>query len=329
MPKVSVLIPFRNTAKYVQDCIDSMQAQTYSDFEVVWVDDHSEDETARIIMQAKDARFQLIQNVGNGIADALNTGLQYCSAPYIGRMDADDLMPANRLALQATWLDSHPNTGLVSGQVALFPNTSENAGYARYVSWINRLQTDAEIRLARFVESPLAHPSVMFRKSLIMKFGSWEQGDFPEDYALWLQWLEAGVVMEKIPELVLHWRDHGARLSRQSLRYREEAFAQVKLPYLLRYLEKVSSGREIWIWGDGRKARKFAGTIAAAGISIQGKIEVDLARCKGNVMYYTQLGEPQGRFVLSAVGNAGASTEIRDFLLAQGWQEGIDFVMCA
>lgn len=329
MPKVSVLIPFRNAAKYVQACIDSIQAQTYSDFEVVWVDDHSEDASATMIVHSNDQRFQIAQNTGEGIADALNTGLALCRAAYIARMDADDLMPANRLFLQAQWLDRHPNTGLVSGQVELFPNTAENAGYVRYVNWINSLQTNVEIHLSRFVESPLAHPSVMFRKSMIKRFGSYARGDFPEDYALWLQWLEDDVVMEKIPEIVLHWRDHGTRLSRQSPQYREEAFEQIKLPYLIRYLAKVSSNRKIWIWGDGRKARKFAGSLSAAGVVIEGKIEVDPIRCKGNVIHYTQLGAPQGRFVLSAVGNAGASEQIRDFLLAQGWQEGVDFVMCA
>lgn len=110
------------------------------------------------------------------------------------------------------------------------------AGYARHVSWTNRLLTHDEISLARVVESPLAHPSVTFRRELVERWGGYREGDFPEDYELWLRWLEAGVRMDKLAESLLVWNDSPTRLSRCDRRYDKEAFYRLKARYPGRWL---------------------------------------------------------------------------------------------
>lgn len=304
----------------------SIQTQTLTDWEVIWMNDHSEDESAAILQSESDPRFRIVQVQGHGIVAALQEGLDLCQFPYIARMDADDTMPPNRLKRQVEYLKSHPATGLVSGQVSLISQLEDGRGYQRYVDWINSLKSPSDIFRYRFVESPLAHPSVMFRADLPVRFGGYREGDFPEDYELWLRWLEAGVQMDKVEDAVLFWRDHPARLSRGEGRYSPVAFQWVRAQYLARWLR--GSGRTgVWYWGDGRVARAQRKWLEKAGIFTQGVVEVNPDRKKAGVIHYSQLGPPEGRFMVSLVGNTGARQEIEAFLIQNGWMPEQDFIL--
>src|SRR5207247_9233486 len=129
-----------------------------------------------------------------------------------------------------------------------------------HVDWSNTLLSHQEISLARFVESPVVHPSVMFRRELIDRLGGYAEGQFPEDYELWLRWLEAGVRFEKLPEALLRWRDRDARLSRSDPRYDSEAFYRMKAIYLARWLAANNRHHpKIVVCGAGRLTRRRVG----------------------------------------------------------------------
>lgn len=323
---VSVLIPFRNAAPWIRECIHSIQKQTLTNWEVIWMNDHSEDESEAILQSESDSRFRVVRVQGRGIVAALQEGLALCQYPFIARMDADDIMPPDRLKQQVEYLMSHPAVGLVSGQVSVISHLEDGRGYQRYVDWINNLIHQDNIYRYRFVESPLAHPSVMFRADLPLRFGGYREGDFPEDYELWLRWLEAGVQMEKVAENVLCWRDHPVRLSRGEGRYSPEAFQSVRAVYLARWLRSI--GRTgVWYWGDGRVARAQRKWLGQEGIVAEGVVEVDPGRKKSGVIHYTHLGPPQGRFLVSLVGNTGARQQIEAFLIQNGWLPEQDFIL--
>ena len=111
---------------------------------------------------------------------------------YIARMDADDICRPERLALQADFLDREPGIGLVGGRVEYLGDAKKNEGLAHFVRWSNSLIAARDISLYRFVESPLIHPSVMFRRALPERFGPYRDGPFPEDYV----------------QIVRHWIDN-------------------------------------------------------------------------------------------------------------------------
>lgn len=323
---ISVLIPFRDAALWIEESLQSLLNQTYTDWEALLMDDHSTDHSVDIVNKFTDSRIQVIQVQGRGIVAALNEGLSRCSRPFVARMDADDRMPLQRLELQLAYLQSHPQVGLVSGRVELFSELPDSRGYLRYVEWINSLQSPDAIRLHRFVESPFAHPSVLFRKELIGQLGGYLEGPFPEDYELWLRWLEAGVEMHRIPEVVLHWRDHACRLSRTHANYDFQAFRELKAKYLSSWL--VSRGiHSVWYWGDGKIARQQRRLLEAHGIACAGVVEVDVRKVKPGVIHFETLGSPGGRFLISMVGNIGARGEIVHFLESQGWQMGADYIL--
>ena len=175
---------------------------------MILVDDGSKDGGSELAQNLpNDPRIQLLGQPHFGIVTALNKGLGVARGQIIARMDADDVCDPERLGRQLDYMEKNPEVGLVSCLVEHVGTDSSQQGYAEYVRWINSLTTPEQIYLQRFVESPFAHPSVMFRKELVDQFGGYREGDFPEDYDLWLRWLQAGVRMAKVPEELLQWRD--------------------------------------------------------------------------------------------------------------------------
>ncbi len=181
----------------------------------------------------------------------------------------------------------------------------------------------------RFVEAPFAHPNVMFRRALVKQFGGYAAGDFPEDYELWLRWLDAGVQMAKVPRTLLRWNDGAGRLSRTDPRYHADAFFRTKAPWIAQWLRaegvvpggktprRVSArraeSRPVYVWGAGRPTRKRAAQLTQHGVRIAGYVDVDVKKLTPaiggtgpQVMGVTELPPPGEIFVLGYVGSLGA-----------------------
>jgi glycosyltransferase involved in cell wall biosynthesis len=118
-PKVSVVMPAYNAERFVREALDSVLNQSFSDFELIIVDDCSKDGTWQILTEyaAADPRVVLVHNEQNlGEAGARNSGLQVARGEYIAAMDADDVLLPDRLMLQVNYLDAHPEVGVLAGQ---------------------------------------------------------------------------------------------------------------------------------------------------------------------------------------------------------------------
>jgi hypothetical protein len=160
--------------------------------------------------------------------------------------------------------------------VSVLGDRAAQAGMALFVDWTNRLLAADEIARERFVESPFVHPSVMFRRECVQRFGGYRDGDFPEDYELWLRWLGAGVRMEKLVESLLVWNDSPTRLSRCDRRYAKEAFYRLKARYLARWLAAHNPHHPaVILWGAGRITRKRAQHLVDQGIAVEAFIDID------------------------------------------------------
>ncbi len=333
-------MPVFNAAGTVARAIDSVRGQEFADWELIVVDDGSIDAT-RDIVQAfarADPRVRVWHRSHEGIAATLNAGLVHARGEFVARMDADDTAHPERLGVQLAFLRAPENAaiGLVACEVDFGGPAALSAGYALHVAWQNELHSPGELRLNRFVESPLAHPSVMFRRDLVERHGAYRDGDFPEDYELWLRWMDAGVCMAKVPRRLLTWNDAAGRLSRTHPRYSPEAFFRAKAPYLVRELTRVARGRAVWVWGAGRPTRKRVAELERAGVTVAGFIDIDpkkqRARLGGTgrpVIGPEAIATPGQCFVLGCVGKRGAREWHRDHLRTRGFTEGQDFLMCA
>jgi glycosyltransferase involved in cell wall biosynthesis len=138
-PCVSILLPFRDAADTLAACLASCRRQTLVVFELIAVDDGSEDDSAALVRRqaALDPRIRLLQPGRVGLVGALNLGLAAARGTFIARMDADDVMHPERLQRQARYLAAHPQIALVACQVSLFPPRLIQAGYREYIRWQN------------------------------------------------------------------------------------------------------------------------------------------------------------------------------------------------
>ncbi len=336
-PLVSVVMPAFNAAATVRRAVRSVLAQTYRDFELIVVDDGSTDATAAEVHAAAngDERVRVLELRHGGIVRALNEGIGAARGELIARMDADDEMRPHRLEAQVALLAERPDVGVVGCLVEFGGDREDACGYALHVDWLNSLREPDEIALHRFVESPVAHPSVTFRRELVDRLGGYLDSDEPEDYELWLRWMDAGVRFAKVPEVLLRWNDSPTRMSRTSVRYARDAFYACKGRYLARFVRRhAGPTRRVWLWGAGRTTRKRFAALESAGIELAGYIDIDAAkigqRIGGRpVRSPDDLPSPDESFVIGGVGVRGAREEIRARLEARGFRLGADFVPAA
>lgn len=317
---ISIVLPFRNAAATLPECIASIAAQTHRDFELVAVDDGSVDESAALLMAAG---ARVLQPGRVGLVAALNCGIASARGESIARMDADDVMHPERLAVQLDWIES--GFDLVASQVELFPANEIRDGYREYIRWQNGVLTPEQIAANIYVESPFAHPSVLMRKRFV-----YADGPFPEDYELWLRMHEAGARMVKVPRVLLRWRESETRTSRVDPRYSREAFDALRTRYLARD-PRVRYAPELVIWGAGQLARRRARMLIREGVRPSAWVDVDPAKIgqryeEAPVHAYEWLQREPRPLVLIFVTNHHAREEVVRVLEGWGYVAGRNFL---
>lgn len=168
MPEVTVLIPVKNGADTLQECLNSVLAQDFADFDVLVVDDQSTDDTLRVLSNFQDSRLNFCQfESGRGLGDALNYGFSKTNSPFVARMDADDVMPAGRLALQAAFLRDNASYGVVGGQIA-FMYCDRLIEGPRFP-----LEHEEMVRDLYLMRFSVCHPAAMIRRDVFDLIGGY------------------------------------------------------------------------------------------------------------------------------------------------------------
>lgn len=275
MPDVSVLLPCWNAAATLDEALDSLLSQTFSDFELICVDDGSTDNTLEILESYSrvDDRLLVLPGSHLGVVGAANRGLEACRGEIIVRMDADDRCHPERIEKQRDFLLGHPETAVVSCLVEGFPAESVGEGFQLYYDWLNGLVTHQEICREMFVESPIANPSAAFRRSWIEELGGYRDLGWPEDYDLWLRFYVSGAGFAKIPEVLFYWREHPGRLTHQDSRYSVENFLRAKAHYLAQGPARERDG--VIVWGAGMTGRRLSKHLEREGLPLEAFVEVD------------------------------------------------------
>lgn len=216
MPEVSVILPVYNAAVYLKKAIDSILAQTFTDFELLIINDGSTDRSEEIIFSYNDQRIRYLKNEGNkGLIYSLNRAIDEAKGKYIARMDADDICFQERLAEQRTWLINHPSTAVV----ASFSNEIDEQGQDRgFFEPDRKTVTAAEIRQTMPVQNCITHPAVMGRAEIFRAYRYAATQRNIEDYDLWLRILADGGIIEKIPRPLLWYRVHQDSVTQTKLR---------------------------------------------------------------------------------------------------------------
>ena len=265
-----------------------------------------------------------------GIAHALNTGLAHADGGYIARMDADDISHPERLAEQVAYLDAYPEIGVLGTRTRFASSVQESRGMQAFVQWQNALLDPHAHYVKRFVDAPLAHPTVMFRRELVEQFGGYDTGPLPEDHELWLRWMDAGVRFAKLPAELLTWNDHAHRLSRTHSNYSVDAFFNTKAKWLARWMKRRLNGRPVIIAGTSALCRNRAAMLEAEGIVIGAFTDVRPREVPGYTFIpHDQLPPAGEAFIVSFISQRGTGDRIAEFLASRGLVEGADFVLAA
>jgi glycosyltransferase involved in cell wall biosynthesis len=329
-------MPVRDALHTLPACLASIQRQRGPTWECVAVDDGSSDGSGAWLARAAslDARVRVFSQSPSGIVAALQHGLSQCRGEYVARMDADDVMLSRRLERQAAALAAAPELAGVGCHVRMFPRRGLLAGLREYEGWLNSLTTADAVARDAFVECPLAHPTLMLRRSVLERHGYRDAG-WPEDYDLVLRLLGDGLELGVVPERLLCWRDGPSRLSRTSATYTIERFFRCKAHFLAGgFLGQQS---EYVLWGYGDTGRLLARALAEHGKMPRAIIELHPGRI-GQRIFGAEVLSPAGLPSLLAaqplplvasVARHGPRGEVRAALNAMGLVELRDYIYAA
>jgi hypothetical protein len=331
--RVSILLPAHCAEATLAVALRSIQRQTETRWECIVVDDGSRDQTVSVArgFAERDPRFHVLCLPHGGLVRALNRGLEACRAPLIARMDADDLMHRERLALQIGTLDGDPSLDALGCHVRLFPRAALAKGMRDYERWLCSIDSPDRVRAEAFVECPVAHPTLLIRSELLKQMRYRERG-WPEDYDLILRLLATGSKISVLPRRLLCWRDGPGRLSRSSPVYAIERFTACKAAFLAEGF--LARSAEYVLWGYGATGKGLRRALLEHGRRPSHIVELHPARL-GTRIHGAPVIPPEAleslrhRPIIASVAGAGPRQKIRGDLRRMGFREGADFVCAA
>ncbi|HET8737235.1 MAG TPA: glycosyltransferase [Pricia sp.] len=257
-PLISILLPFKNTERFLLDCLGSIRAQSHSNWEVWAVNDNSTDDSAHLIksFSAKDMRIRVLDNHGSGIINALRTAYSASNGQLITRMDSDDIMAPTKLQIMVDALKSNGKGHLAIGQVKYFSDRGISDGYARYEKWLNKLTEKGANYSEIYKECVIPSPCWMAYREDLDACGAFGPNRYPEDYDLAFRFYDTGLTCIPCNQVLHYWRDYDSRTSRTSEHYAQNYFLDIKLHYFLKL--DHDPDRPLVVWGAGNKGKQIA-----------------------------------------------------------------------
>ena len=205
MPKVTVLLPLFNAETFIKDAVESILNQTFTEFELLIIDDGSTDNSLAIISNITDSRIRILSHeINEGLIATLNEGILASLGEYIVRMDADDIAHPERISIQVKYMDLHNDISIAGSYFKLIDGRE-----------IYKVPLEHEAIKAQLIfHSTLAHPSVIMRKNDFIAADLFFNSDYKhaEDYELWVRASEH-LKFANIPQVLLYYRAHVDQVS--------------------------------------------------------------------------------------------------------------------
>jgi glycosyltransferase involved in cell wall biosynthesis len=255
---VSVIMPAYNAEKHIKYSVNSVLNQTFKDFELIIVNDGSEDNTEKIIESFKDKRIKYFKTENKGTAAALNYGISKASYGWIARIDSDDLNTPDRLARQIGYLENNPQTDIISSWSVYFNNKK------KILFFLMSPVEHNDIVDAFNLHNPLNQSGLLCRKNLLEQEKYNENLHLYEDFELYYR-IREKVKFHNIPEYLVYTRMH--RGSKSNLRGNDEVYDMLKTPAFKNMLDSKSkgdhfywAGKIAWVnffYGDPAESRGY------------------------------------------------------------------------
>jgi len=257
-PLVSILIPFKNTEVFLSECINSILKQTYTNWELIIVDDFSTDGSYQLVEEfaKKYSKITLLKNSESGIIPALQLAFKHSKGDFITRMDSDDIMHPQKIETLTNNLMANKRQSIAIGLVEYFSDTELGDGYKNYETWLNKLTKSGNNFSEIYKECVIPSPCWMIHRDDLIACDAFNPHRYPEDYDLTFRFYEQGYSCIPCDKVLLHWRDYATRSSRTQAHYNQNYFLEIKLHYFLKLDYDVS--RPLVIWGAGSKGKTIA-----------------------------------------------------------------------
>ncbi len=219
-------MPAFNAEPWIGEAIESIVCQTFTDWELLIVNDGSTDGTDAVLASFDDRRLRILEQENRGVALALNRGLQEATGDLVARMDADDISYPERLARQVDYLDRHQRLAVVG-------SSYRNVRADGTSNEVRVLQRPFDVRRDLHVRCPIGHPTVMYRRDAVLAVGGYRPEWQPaEDWDLWWRLRAHGIA--NLPDILLDHRDRPASAARNGNlddQMRQRIWAEDNLPW--------------------------------------------------------------------------------------------------
>ena len=255
-PRVSIIMAVKDTELYLPSCLDSILDQTYANWELIAVNDHSSDRTEEILKAyaAKDSRVKTFNGNGYRLIPTLQEAYAASSGILINRMDSDDHMPLDKIeALVSEWLKYGKGTIIAGGTEHFVDEGEVGGGFLRYENWLNEVAKKGSHFEEIYQECVIPSHCWIIHREDFDRVGAFDPIVYPEDYDLCFRFYKNGLQVIGIDKILHFWRDRSERISRTWDEYKDNRFYDLKLHYF--YQLDRDMKRPLIVWGAGRNGK--------------------------------------------------------------------------
>lgn len=240
-------------------CLDSIIAQTYSQWELIAVNDHSTDRTPKILNEyaEKDRRIRVFHSKRHKLIPTLKEGYPHVRGTLINRMDSDDRMPHDKLQTLVNEWSKYGKGTIVAGGTEHFVDEGEvGDGFRRYERWLNEVAKNGTHYQEIYKECVIPSHCWIVDKDDFDSVGGFEPEVYPEDYDLCFRFYQQGLKVVGIDKVLHYWRDRSNRISRTWEEYKDNRYFGLKIPYFYKLDRDLK--RPLVLWGAGKNGKDLA-----------------------------------------------------------------------
>lgn len=325
--KISIILPVKDTAKYLYACLDSIVGQTYDNWELLAVDDNSTDECLSILQEysKRDDRIQAIVNPNPGLLNALRLGYAHSKGDLIHRMDSDDIMPLDKLELM---VNSISDNTLITGATEYFSDEGPiGDGFKRYDNWLMDVAKNQSHKSEVYKECVIPSNCWLVHRQDFDRIGGFVPDTFPEDYDLCFRFIAGGLKIVGLPKVLHHWRDRSDRISRNWEVYKDNRFFKLKVHYFFEMDRDIN--RPLVLWGAGKNGKDLAKLFLENEQVLhwvcdnQKKIGKDIYDIR--MKHFEEIDNLENPQIVIAVASPDGQKEIQLELNSRGLKKGEDY----
>jgi len=336
MQKISIILPVKDTAKYLVKCLISICNQSYQNWELLAVDDDSTDNSLSILQEyaEKDSRIKALINPNPSLLNALRYGYSHSNGELIHRMDSDDIMPEDKLeSMYTAFKDEAEQTDqqngiLITGGTKYFSDEGPvGDGFLRYDKWLMKVAKLNSHRKEVYKECVIPSNCWLIHRTDFDAIGGFEHDTFPEDYDLCFRFIAGELKIVGLPKILHHWRDRSDRISRNWEEYKDNRFFELKVHYFYKMDRDLS--RPLVLWGAGKNGKDLAKLLVQKETSFnwvcdnEKKIGKDIYNVR--MKHYSVIETINSPQIIIAVASPDGQKEIEQELEELGLEKGIDY----